>query len=97
MPDSNFATIDFSRFFGPDPGGSTAISGIQNFALTMPAAAISAPSITWCGVFSGRMRSWKVPGWSSLPLQTRTLPATSPCPATAAHFPVFRIDASNLM
>ena len=34
--DSIFAAIDFPRFFGSDPGGSTAISGIQNFALTMP-------------------------------------------------------------
>jgi hypothetical protein len=37
MPDPNFPTIDFPRSFGPDPGGSTAISGIQTFALTMPA------------------------------------------------------------
>jgi hypothetical protein len=36
-PDSNFATVDFHRFFRPDPDGSTAISSIQNFALTMPA------------------------------------------------------------
>ena len=34
MPDPNFANIDFPRFFGPDPCRSTAISGIQNFALT---------------------------------------------------------------
>ena len=36
MPDSNLATIDFSRFFGSDPGGSTANLRYQNFALTMP-------------------------------------------------------------
>jgi hypothetical protein len=36
MLDSNFATIEFPRFFGSDPGGSTAISGIQDVALTMP-------------------------------------------------------------
>ena len=36
MTDSIFAAIDFQRFFRSDPGGSTAISGIQNFALTMP-------------------------------------------------------------
>ena len=38
-PDSNFGTIDFPRFFGSDPGGSAVISGIQNFALTMPSRA----------------------------------------------------------
>jgi hypothetical protein len=38
MTDSNFGTIDFPRFFGSDPGASMAISGIQNFALTMPAS-----------------------------------------------------------
>jgi hypothetical protein len=38
-PDLNFASIDFSRFFGPDMGGSAAISGIQSFALTMPEGA----------------------------------------------------------
>jgi len=31
-----FAAIDFPRFFASDPDGSTAISGIQKFALTMP-------------------------------------------------------------
>jgi hypothetical protein len=36
MPDSKFIAIDFPGFFRFDPGGSTAISGIQNFALTMP-------------------------------------------------------------
>ena len=41
-PDSNFTTIDFPRFFRPDPGGSTAISGIQNFACLMIRRAIAA-------------------------------------------------------
>jgi hypothetical protein len=36
MVDSNFVTIDSPRFFASDPGGSMAIPGIQNFALTMP-------------------------------------------------------------
>jgi putative transposase len=40
MAESNLGTIDFPRFFGSDPGGSIAISGIQNFALTMPKEAL---------------------------------------------------------
>ena len=42
MTNSNFATIDFPRFFESNPGGSTAISGMQNFALTMPQALLAA-------------------------------------------------------
>ena len=41
MTDSIFAAIDFPRFIGSDRGGSTAISGIQNFALAMPPRAAS--------------------------------------------------------
>jgi hypothetical protein len=39
---SKFTPIDFPRFSGSDPDGSTAISGIQNFALTMPGGFIKA-------------------------------------------------------
>jgi len=43
MTDSNFANIDFPRFFGSDPGGSTVIPGIQNFALTTPPSPLRPP------------------------------------------------------
>jgi hypothetical protein len=39
-PDSYFATIDFPRFFRFDLGGCTAISGVQNFALTVPSSGV---------------------------------------------------------
>ena len=47
-------------------------------------AAMSAPSITWCGVCSSRKRSLNVPGSSSLPLQMTYL-SPSGAAATGAH------------